>query len=149
MQDVSDIAQEMSCTMSEELLHRAGDVLHDVKAILTGVSGVNGGRPCAFPFGFRFMLQRVFANRASPNVGAQMRGELNELLEFSPQKLACGHLWAQGRYPTALPMKACVRQVEDKNSCMVKTMVFLTHSICEICVICGSYRRFADQFSLM
>jgi hypothetical protein len=34
MQDVFGIAQERSCTMSEELLHRAVDVLHDVKAIL-------------------------------------------------------------------------------------------------------------------
>jgi len=34
MQDVFGIAQETSCTMSEQVLHRAGDVLRDVKAIL-------------------------------------------------------------------------------------------------------------------
>jgi hypothetical protein len=36
MQDVFGIAREMSCTMSEQVLHRAGDVLRDVKAILHG-----------------------------------------------------------------------------------------------------------------
>jgi hypothetical protein len=33
MSDVFGIAREMSCTMSEQVLHRAGDVMHDVKAI--------------------------------------------------------------------------------------------------------------------